>query len=390
MGIVIQKYGGTSVGNISRIKEVAKRVVERKMQGDEVVIVVSAMANTTDNLMELARSITDTPSERELDMLLTAGERISMALLSMAICEMGHGSISFTGSQSGIVTDNNHNRARIVEVNAFRIVEELERDKIVIVAGFQGVSPMREVTTLGRGGSDSTAVALASALGADACEIYTDVEGIFSFNPKLIQSAIKFDTISYEMMLELAHLGAKVMHPRAVDLAMLKKINLVVKSAFSNSSGTLIKKQGDNMERSSIKAVTLKKDILFARSTFQNLTGLNDTLEELKQLRIPMDQIHIQKEGQDYLLSFWISKDDVGRIKSAPGIEFTDEFGLVALVGEGLSRKCDLIIRGTKLIEQNKIKIARIFTTTTSVTWLIEKEFVEETGKQFHKEFIEE
>jgi aspartate kinase len=219
MALIVQKYGGTSVGDATRIKRVAKRIVETAASGAKVCVVVSAMGDTTDELVELAAKVTDRDHEREMDMLLTAGERISMALLSMAIMDLGRDAISFTGSQAGIVTDTAHGKAKIVEVRARRVLEALEQGKIVIVAGFQGVSTEFDVTTLGRGGSDTTAVALAAALEADVCEIYTDVEGVFTADPRLVPGARKLHAVSYEEMLELSASGAKVLMVRSVEYA---------------------------------------------------------------------------------------------------------------------------------------------------------------------------
>lgn len=391
MGTVIQKYGGSSVADIDRIRTIAHKIVDRKREGDRVVVVVSAMANTTDELLGLANDVTDSPTERELDMLLTAGERISMALLSMAICGTEYDAISFTGSQSGIITDNNHNRAKIIEINAFRLVEELEKDKIVIVAGFQGVSPLLEVTTLGRGGSDSTAVALAHALGANSCEIFTDVEGVYSIDPNISSNSIKFDTISHRMMLSLSTLGAHVVHPRAVELAKAKDIDLIVRSSFSNSQGTLITNKGNkNMEEPKIKAVTSKKNILFVQSEFNTMKGVNKQLKTLHSLRVPFEQIHLDRRQQKYLVSFWISKEDFSRVEGEVELDFSEECGILSLVGEKLSRKGEFVARGSELIEDKDVQIYRIFTTPTSITWLVKREFTDKLSEELHKEFIEQ
>src|SRR5438270_10148046 len=238
MGIVVQKYGGTSVATPDRIRNVARRVAATAESGHRVVVVVSAMGDTTDRLMEQAREIATVPHARELDMLLSAGERISMSLLSMAIIELGHQAISLTGSQAGIVTDTTHTKARIVDVRARRILEALDAGKIVIVAGFQGVSTIsQDVTTLGRGGSDTTAVALAAALDAEVCEIYTDVDGVYTADPRLVSRARRIPRISYEEMLEMAACGAKVLHLRSVEYARRYLLAIRVRSAFSQREG---------------------------------------------------------------------------------------------------------------------------------------------------------
>ncbi len=240
MAIIVKKFGGSSVASIDLIKSIAHRIAVSYREGDSLVLVVSAMAKTTDELFRLAFEISDHPSRRELDMLLTAGERISMSLLSLALHNEGFSSISFTGSQSGIMTDSMHGNARIVDVNAFRIREELAKGKIVIVAGFQGVSPSKEITTLGRGGSDTSAVALASYLKADLCEIYTDVDGVYTADPRLVPTARLIPSLDYGQMLALAYSGSKVLHPRAVEFAYKYKIPVEVKSSFTFAPGTIL------------------------------------------------------------------------------------------------------------------------------------------------------
>jgi aspartate kinase len=240
-GLVVQKYGGSSVADAERVKRVAERIVATRKAGHQVVVVVSAMGDTTDELLDLAEQVTPLPPRRELDMLLTAGERISMALLAMAIAQLGLEARSFTGSQAGVITDSVHGKARIIDVTPGRIREALAAGHIAIVAGFQGVSQdTKDVTTLGRGGSDTTAVALAAALGADVCEIYTDVDGVFSADPRLVPKARQLVTVSYDEMLELAASGAKILHLRCVEYARRYGVKLVVRSSFSNKPGTEI------------------------------------------------------------------------------------------------------------------------------------------------------
>lgn len=255
VALVVQKYGGTSVGSAERIRRVAERVVATAAAGDRVCVVVSAMGHTTDELLDLAAQVSPSPHERELDMLLTAGERISMALLSMAIIDLGRQAISFTGSQAGIVTDASHGRAKILEVKARRVLEALEAGKVAIVAGFQGVSTEDDVTTLGRGGSDATAVALAAALAADACEIYTDVDGVFTADPRLVPGARKLAELSYEEMLELATSGAGVLMPRSVEFARNHGVVVHVRSSFTGAEGTWVRREDDLMEKAIISGV---------------------------------------------------------------------------------------------------------------------------------------
>ena len=241
MGLVVQKYGGSSVGDAERIKRVAERIVATKRDGHDVVVVVSAMGDTTDELIDLAKQIVPVPSGREFDMLLTAGERISMALLAMAINSLGYHAESFTGSQAGVLTTSVHGKARILEITPGRVVNSIKAGNVAIVAGFQGVSPdTKDITTLGRGGSDTTAVALAAAMNADVCEIYTDVDGVFTADPRIVPNARRLDTVTYEEMLELAASGAKILHLRSVEYGRRYGVPIHVRSSFSNKSGTTV------------------------------------------------------------------------------------------------------------------------------------------------------
>jgi len=263
MGLIVQKYGGSSVADAAGMKRVANRIVAAKRDGNQVVVVVSAMGDTTDELIELAKQITPIPSGRELDMLLTAGERISMALLAMAITNLGHEARSFTGSQAGVITTSTHGRARIIDVTPGRIQEALKEGAIAIVAGFQGISQdTKDVTTLGRGGSDTTAVALAAALDADVCEIYTDVDGVFSADPRVVPQARKLKTVTYDEMLELAASGAKVLHLRCVEYARRYDLPIHVRSSFTTNEGTWVVKdhpEGAAMEQAIISGIAHDK-----------------------------------------------------------------------------------------------------------------------------------
>jgi aspartate kinase len=256
MPLVVQKYGGTSVGGTARIRAVADHIVRTRADGHGVVVVVSAMGDATDDLLRLAHEVSPHPPARELDMLLTAGERISMSLLSMAIADLGVPAVSFTGSQAGIVTDTAHGRAKILEVRADRLRDAIARDQVAIVAGFQGVSTEADVTTLGRGGSDTTAVALAAALGADVCEIYTDVEGVFTADPRIVPDARRLAAVSYEEMLEMAATGGRVLALRSVEFARRHHVALHVRSSFSWAPGTWVREQDGGVEQAIISGVT--------------------------------------------------------------------------------------------------------------------------------------
>ena len=255
MSVIVQKYGGTSVAGPEEIKRVARRVVETAAAGNQVCVVVSAMGDTTDRLIDLARQVSEDPHPREQDMLLTAGERISVALVSMAINDLGRHAVSFTGSQAGIVTDTSHGKARIVEMRRGRVHEALAAGQVAIVAGFQGVSTDKDVTTLGRGGSDTTAVALAAALDADVCEIYTDVEGVFTADPRIVEHVRKLNAISYEEMLELSASGARVLMLRSVEYARNHGVKLHVRSSFTTEQGTWVVKEEDVLEQAIVSGV---------------------------------------------------------------------------------------------------------------------------------------
>ncbi len=258
--LIVQKFGGSSVANPERIKRVAQRVVDAKRTGANIVVVVSALGDTTDELLQLASQITQDPAERELDMLMATGEQVSVALLAMAIHQLGEDAVSFTGAQVGILTDGTHTKARIVDINTQRIEKELAKRRIVIVAGFQGVNLNQDITTLGRGGSDLTAVAMAKALGADVCEIFTDVEGVYTADPRIVPQARKLSVISYDEMLEMASLGAQVMQARSIFVAKRFEIPIHVRSSFSLREGTMIQKTGKAMEDIVVSGVSLQRD----------------------------------------------------------------------------------------------------------------------------------
>lgn len=261
MSLIVMKFGGSSVGTTERMGRVAQRIVDEKRRGNRIVVVVSAMGDTTDDLIDKSREICDNPPAREMDMLLTTGEQISVALLAMAIHKLGQAAKSFTGWQAGFVTEAVHGKARINEISPDRIFKALDEENVVIVAGFQGQTEDGEITTLGRGGSDTTAVALAAAIQADVCEIYTDVDGVYSTDPRVVKNARKLDLISYDEMLELAHLGAAVLHPRAVEYAKHNSVNLVVRSSFTQNPGTLVKEEAEMEQGVVVRGIAFDKNV---------------------------------------------------------------------------------------------------------------------------------
>src|SRR5580700_8559016 len=294
MAIVVQKYGGSSVADVSRIKQVAERVMATRAVGHDVVVVVSAMGDTTDELLVLAKRVSPNPDRRELDMLLTAGERIAMALLSMAIRELGGDAISFTGSQSGIITNDRHVDARIIEVRPFRVQDELARGKIVVVAGYQGVSYRKEITTLGRGGSDTTAVAMAAALGAEWCEICSDVAGVYTADPRVVPTAKRIGVLSYEETQELAESGAKVLNAQAVEFAKEKGIAIYARATAGATpgkdpsiDGTVVRKLAPRLP-GAVVGVASEKDVLLIQS--RNVPGILAVMDDFG---CPGKQLHI-------------------------------------------------------------------------------------------------
>jgi aspartate kinase len=350
MGLVVQKYGGSSVSDAERIKRVAERIVATKKDGHDVCVVVSAMGDTTDELLDLAQQVSPLPPGRELDMLLTAGERISMALLAMAIQSLGLSARSFTGSQAGVITDSSHGRARIIDVTPGRITEAIGKGHIAIVAGFQGVSQdTKDITTLGRGGSDTTAVALAAALGAEVCEIYSDVDGVYSADPRIVANARHQKTVTYEEMLELAASGAKILHLRCVEYARRYNVPLVVRSSFSTNPGTLI--TGDvPVEQAIISGVA--HDLTEARVT---VVGVPDKPGEAAaifravadaEVNIDMIVQNVSGATDRTDISFTLPKSDLAtamaslsKLQAAVGFEqlLSDEhIGKVSLVGAGM------------------------------------------------------
>ena len=350
MAIVTQKYGGTSVAGPEEIKRVARRIVKTAEAGNRVCAVVSAMGHTTDELIDLASKVADRPNARELDMLLTAGERISMALVSMAINDLGHEAVSFTGSQAGILTDTSHGRAKIIEISGERVREALDARKIAIVAGFQGISPTtRDVTTLGRGGSDTTAVALAAALGAEVCEIYTDVDGVYSADPRIVTDARKLHQVSFEEMLELAANGARVLALRSVEYGRNHGVTIHVRSSFNESEGTWIVKEEDMLEQAIISGIA--HDTGEAKVTIRRVPDrpgvAGRTFRPLADAGINVDMI-VQNTSVDGFadISFTLPENDLSRAEpilaelsreiGAEGFSSERDIAKVSVVGAGM------------------------------------------------------
>ena len=398
--IVVMKFGGTSVAGAEQIKRAAGRIVAAREQGKRVVAVLSARGKTTDELVEMAKEVADRPDPREMDMLLSTGERISCALCAMAIVELGHKAISLTGSQAGIVTDSSHTKARILDVRADRIRNALEEDSIVLVAGFQGVSTdSRDVTTLGRGGSDTTAVALAAALGGEVCEIYTDVAGVYSADPRIVPDARKLSVVSYEEMLEMAASGAKVLQLRSVEYARNHGVQIHCRSSSEDGPGTLVVSEQETLERHLVTAVTHSTDE--ARVT---LTGVRDEpgiagriLRALADANVNVDMI-IQNEpvsnndGAD--LSFTVESDDLpAALDALDGLDVADKVlkddhtGKVSIVGAGMRSHPGVAAKVFEVLGEQKINIEMISTSPIKISCVIAAERVEDAVKALHKAF---
>ncbi len=398
--LIVQKYGGTSVENIDKVTNVAKRIVSYKNRGYDIVVVVSALGDTTDELLSLASRITKAPSERELDMLISTGEQVSMALLAMAVHKLGMEAISFTGAQVGIVTDSSHTKARIIGVNARRIREELKRGKIVIVAGFQGMNVDQEITTLGRGGSDITAVALAKVLKAEMCEIYTDVDGIYTADPRIVKDARKLDRISYEEMLELASLGAQVLQARSVEAASKFNIPLHVRNSFSNKVGTLITKEVKAMEDVLVSGVTLNKEE--AKVTVCDVPDRPGAAArifgEIAKQNINLDMIiqNVSRTGSTDV-SFTVLTGDLSKtlklmkkvVKTigAKGVTFDRGIAKVSVVGIGMRSHSGIAAKMFKILAERKINIEMISTSEIKISCIVRKGKGEEAVRVLHKAF---
>jgi aspartate kinase len=400
MALIVQKYGGTSVGDAERIKRVAERIVAAVRAGDQVCVVVSAMGHSTDELVSLAAQVSEEPNPRELDMLLTSGERISMALLSMVISDLGYEAISLTGSQAGIVTDTTHGKARILEVKGDRVRQALAANKIAIVAGFQGVSTSYDVTTLGRGGSDTTAVALAAALGADRCEIYTDVDGVYTADPRIVPGARKLHAVSYEEMLEMAACGAGVLMLRAVEYARNHRVVLHVRSSFGYEDGTWIKEEDERMEQAIISGVA--HDTSEAKVVIQHVPDTPGiaarVFRPLADEGVNIDMIvqNVSAEGRTDI-SFTMPTDDLRRAKpvldevaasvGAEGVVTDKDIAKISLIGAGMKTHPGVAADMFDALSDAGINIEIISTSSIRVSCVIRAFEVERAVKALHDKF---
>jgi aspartate kinase len=400
VALIVQKYGGTSVADPERMRAVAEHVAFTRRRGDDVVVVVSAMGKTTDNLIKLANEVSRTQPGRELDMLLTTGERISMALLCMALADVGVEAVSFTGSQVGIITDTVHTKAKILEVKGDRVREAIAEGKVCVVAGFQGVSTDREITTLGRGGSDTTAVALAAALDAASCEIYTDVTGVFTADPRLVPQARKLAHVNFDEMLEMAGAGSKVLALRSVEFARNHNVPLHVRSSFTWEHGTWVTAQERSMEDPIISGVVT--DINEAKVTIvavPDRPGISATLfEPLAQANVNVDMI-VQNTSHDGTtdISFTMPKSDMGTAESivarvagdigAKGVEHDADIAKISLVGAGMKTSPGIAAKMFRVLADEGVNIQMISTSTIRISVVTSAADLERAARALHTAF---
>jgi len=400
LALIVQKYGGTSVKDSERIKAIAQRIIKTKEKGNQMVVVVSAPAGMTDDLIRLAHEICDTPPAREMDMLLATGEQRSIALLAMALCAQGHSAISFTGPQAGILTTKTHTKARILNIDPDRIKTELEKGNIVIVAGFQGATEDDAITTLDRGGSDTSAVAIAAGIKADVCEIYTDVDGVYTADPRIVKNPKKLDTISHDEMLEMASSGAKVLHSRAVEFAKKYDVPLYVLSSFNENPGTLVTKEVESMEDVVIRGVTHDKNQ--AKITIFGVPDKPGTafkiFNKIGEAEINVDMI-VQSIGKDdkATISFTVSKTDlrqaleivkeVGKELGSSEVLADEKVAKVSIVGVGMRSHSGVAARMFQSLARENINIQMISTSEIKLSCIIDENDVERAVQAIHDEF---
>jgi aspartate kinase len=399
--LIVQKYGGTSVKDTERIKAVAEKVAARAAEGNNVIVVVSAMAGETDKFVKFAHEITDAPDEREMDLLLSSGERVTSALMAMAIQNLGHKSISFTGRQVGIMTDSSHTKAMIEHIEAGRLKSAIMENKIPVVAGFQGINEFSDVTTLGRGGSDTTAVAIAAALKADLCEIYTDVDGVYTTDPRIVPEARKMERISYDEMLEMASLGAKVLHGRSVEFAKKFNVPMVVRSSYNDNPGTLVTKEDADMEKIVVTGVTQDKNqTRISIMRVPDRPGIAATLfDSVASANLNVDMIvqNISSDDQATDISFTVSKSEgkkafeiaqlVSEKLEAKGVNMNPDVAKVSIVGVGMQSHFGVAAKMFETLSKAGINIMMISTSEIKISCVVDVNQSESAVKELHAAF---
>jgi aspartate kinase len=396
MSVIVQKYGGSSVADVDKLKYVAKRVMQTRAQGHDVVVVVSAMGDTTDDLLTMAKKVSPNPDRRELDMLLSAGERISMALLSMAIRELGGDAISFTGSQSGIITNDRHVDARIIEVRPFRVLDELARGKIVVIAGYQGVSYRKEVTTLGRGGSDTTAVAMAAALDAEFCEICSDVDGVYSADPRVVPAAQRIGVLSYEETQEMAEAGARVLNAQAVEFAKEKGIAIYARATKGalpgvdpSADGTVVRRHAPRLP-GTVVGVASEHDLIVLDAHGDG----KDLLAILEERRVAGKQLHIFGDHTTVVMSRENLHDedrlrDLLQERMTGRARIVDGLGAVSVIGAGINATYANVLAGEATLTRLGIPPTGTATSSFRITWLVPREQTNDAVRALHGRFID-
>ena len=395
MGILVHKYGGTSVGTTERIKHIAKRVILEKEKGNDMVVVVSAMGKTTDHLVEMSKEIAINPNKREMDLILSTGEQVSIALLSMAFHEFGYDAIALTGFQAGIKTYGPHTKNKILDIDDEKIKNYLKEGKVVVVAGFQGVNENGDITTLGRGGSDTTAVAIAAKLGCP-CHIYTDVDGIYSVDPRLYKEAKKLDVISYEEMMEMASLGAGVMEPRAIEIGCKYNIPIYVASSINDVGGTYIKEYDEKMEGNIVTGLSVCDDILMVTVShiLYNLDHVATLFEKLAIENVNVDMISQTAPVDGYInVSFTAPKDDLFIIEKVMRdlegkveISIENEITKISVVGIGMRNQSGVSGRLFRILADNEISFRQVTTSEISISYTIDKKDKEKAVRALSNE----
>jgi aspartate kinase len=400
MVCIVQKYGGSSLADLEKIKNVAEMIARVKQQGMDVAVVVSAMGKTTNQLADMAHSIAPKPSRREMDMLLSTGERITMSLLCMALHQQGVESVSLTGSQCGIITNHRHNDAQVIEVRPFRVQDELAEGKVVVVGGFQGVSYKRDITTLGRGGSDTTAVALAAALDAQRCEIYSDVDGVYSADPSVVADAQHLPEISYPVMQEMSAAGAKVLNSQAVQFAKEKQIAIYAGSTFDRRKETVVRKIAPGRVVG-VQAVVSEKEI--TRLRIKGNTALSEfswASDFLEREQVPIKEVHVTEVSNDpssSQSSFIVSSPNIygwTEIKAKmeqhlnDAVQFDTHLSALSLIGEGLNRDNATLLEAITLLERHSIPIAGVTTTSFRISLLVSREKIDESVRLCHDRWV--
>ncbi|MBW2652670.1 MAG: aspartate kinase [Deltaproteobacteria bacterium] len=400
MALIVQKYGGTSVATIDKIKHVAKKVVEAKKAGNDLVVVVSAMAGETDRLIELAHKIVDKPHEREYDVLVSTGEQVSIALLSMAIQDLGFRAVSFLGFQIGIVTNDDFTKARILDIAYEKIANELKGGSIIVIAGFQGIDKQSNVTTLGRGGSDTTAVAVAATLKADVCEIYTDVEGVYTTDPNICPNARKLERISYDEMLEMASLGAKVLHTRSVEFAKKNHVPIHVRSTFSQNTETLVTKEDEIMERVVVSGITYnRKEAKITIVKVPDKPGIaSNIFKPISETNINVDMI-IQNVSEDGFADVTFTVDETDSKKAlsviegiakeigAADVQYDKDIVKVSIIGVGMRSHAGVAAKMFTVLANEGINIMMISTSEIKISCVMDAKYAELAVRVLHDAF---